>query len=59
MESQAGSDGTREQATDEVSRYIVENFLGGVEFTAEELSEADHMLKADIARTARCRSAAS
>jgi hypothetical protein len=41
-----------------VYQYIVDNLLGGVELTTEELAEADRMLRVSIARTASRRSAA-
>ncbi len=61
MDNQAEPDGERakrEWAADEVYQYSVDNLLGGVELTAEELAEADRMLRLSIARTASLRSAA-
>ncbi|MCQ4045416.1 hypothetical protein ACFOSC_19140 [Streptantibioticus rubrisoli] len=61
MDNQAEPDGERakrERAADEMYQYIVDNLLGGVELTTEELAEADRMLRVSIARTASRRSAA-
>jgi hypothetical protein len=53
-----GERARRERAADAAYRYVVDNLLGGVELTPEELAEADRMVSENIARTTRRRSAA-
>jgi nicotinamide riboside kinase len=49
----------RERDAEHARAYIVEHFLGGEDFTAEELAESQQILAAVKARTAARRSASA